>query len=674
MKRFVWLIVLLGGSLLAGSCVESIVPDADVARSSDIPFAIDFSAPNDAVLTRSMVSGTENTIWMIQLVCFDNRGQYLGIRTLRTTPTDYGECVQSNAIQSDKTQDGRLIGRVPEGTARIHFIANRDLETPLAFTSGTSERVVMSSLDLTTAYNETGHQEVVYWGYHSEANAEAMKNWLQVAVKRDSENKIKIPIEVEDGATPNSFYMIRDRARLKLEIMDGVVPAGTTVTWLVHNGRSCGLIAPCVGKVIDGTSYYYHNEYTDASGTYAIVQNTEYTDSGRYTLYRSATDNEDAHFDPATAYQYVFDDSNELTGTTDGRIKIIIKLTTNGTSKYMVVLLRSEEDQLPITRNNTYVIKLRDISGYKYNTLQEAINGDEYANSPIEVDKHIASISNAQYTLKIAIDEEGTTYKLVENANTTLDIPFEFLDFATGTPIVPSADGLKASDFDVFWEDNSYASWTVNKTDGNKVVYDASAHQWNANITIGGVGETNQPLSDYLVIRHIPSGLTRYVHVYAVEGFDLQGTPTFEKLSTEYVYPLPGGGQRRRPVYKLSFKLPDTYGEDMYPINIRFATSTLDAFSDNSATTAHGTFGVEITTTNVQGVINSTVSTEWNYKATSWDYWYIYSIPSYPEDGNVTIYFADATDKKGETNPTSIGLFLDIPHFGAIKNYHASRN
>lgn len=665
MKRFALLFVLSGITLLAGSCVEFSAPDNDIARSNDIPFILDFSAPNDDVPTKSMVSGTENTIWIMQLVCFDNRGQYLGIRTLRTTATDYGECIQPNAIQADKTQDGRLIGRVPEGTARIHFIANRNLETPLAFTSGTSERVVMSSFDLTTSHNESDHREVVYWGYHSEANAAAMKAWLQVAVKRDAENKIKIPIEVEDGATPNSFYMIRDRARLKLEIMDGVVPAGTTVTWLVHNGRNRGLIAPCVGKVVDGTSYYYHNDYTDAAGTYAIVQTTEYTDSGRYTLYRSATDNEDANFDPHTAYQYVFDDSNSLSGSNDGRIKIILKLTTNGNSKYMVALLRSEEDQIPITRNNTYVIKLRDISGYKYNTLLEAINGDEYANSPIEVDKAIPSISNAQYTLSIAINEEGSTYKLVENANTTLDIPFEFLDFATGTPIVPSADGLKASDFDIFWENNSYASWTVNKTDGNKAVYDAAAQQWTANITIGGVGETNQPLSDYLVIRHIPSGLTRYVHVYAVAGFAFQGVPVFERLSNTY---------SGRPVYRLSFRLPDTYGEDMYPINIRFATSTLDAFSDNSATTAHGTFGVEIASTNMPGIINSTVKTDWNYKATSWDYWYIYSIPSYPENGIVTIFFKDSTNKKEETQPTSIGLFLDIPHFGDIKNYHASIN
>lgn len=668
MKRFIWLLVFLGYSLLADSCVDPIIPDMDKARNDDIPFILDFSAPSESLPTKSMVSGTENTIWVMQMVCFDNRGQYLGIRTLTTTATDYGECVQPNpnGIQTDKTQDGRLIGRVPVGTARIHFIANRNLETTLPFSSGASERVVMSSLDLTTAYNESNHKEVVYWGYHSEANADAMKTWLQVAVKKDAENKIKIPIEVEDGATPKKFFMIRDRARLKLEVVDGVVPSGTTVTWLVHNGRNCGLIAPCVGKVVDGTSYYYHNDYTDANGTYAIVQTTEYTDSGRYTLYKSDTDNEDNHFDLPSAYQYVFDDSNALVGEDDGRIKIIIKLTKEGTSEYMVVLLRSDEGQLPITRNSTYVIKLRDISGYKYHTLQEAINGDEFANTPIEVDKKIASISNAKYTLRIAIDEEGSTYQLVEDANTTLDIPFEFLDFATGQPIVPvtSGEGLKASDFDVFWENKSYESWVVNKTNDNKAVYDADSDQWKANITIGGVGQTNQPLNDYLVIRHVPSGLTRYVHVYAVSGFALQGTPTFEKLTSTF---------EGRPVYKLSFKLPDTYGEDMYPINIRFATSTLDAYSDNSATARHGTFGVEIASTNVSGVTNSTTSTDWNYKATTWDYWYIYSIPSYPEGGNVTIYFKDSTNKKGETNPTSIGLFLEIPHFGDIKNYHANR-
>lgn len=646
------LLVFLGFSLLALSCVEPLNGDLDRPKAGDVPVILDFTAPSEGVGTKSMVPGTENRVTVMQMICFDARGQYLGIRTVTSNETDYGEVVTSNGVQTDLTQEGRLIARVPEGTARIHFVANRNLTTPLEFTAGTSERVVMRSLALTTAYNDANHQEVIYWGYHREETAEAMTAWLTVAVEKDDNGKIHL----KSGVTPHRFLMIRDRARLQLTFESGLIPSGTTVTWLVHNGRNRGLIAPYDATKADPWSDYVQGQGTTTNPYYANVKSTEFADSGRYTLYTSDSVNEDNHFDSKDAYQYVFDDSNEKVGDTEGRIKIILKLTTGSTKQYMVLLLRSNAGQIPIVRNNTYVIHVKSMDGTKYPTLKAAIEGNDFANAPVEVDRTIPTISNETYTLRVALEENpGFTYKLVHQTG-PITIPFEFLNASNESPILPSSGDISADDFEVFFENKTY-SWSV-----ESVTFNNDKNRWEASVNIstigGGAGHTNEPYTDYLVIRHKPSGMSRFVHIYAIQKFDIT-SPDFEKLgSTTF---------EGRDVYHLSFKLPNTYGEDMYPINIRFATSTLDAYSDSGSNARHGTFGVEVTST--AGVANSTSISDWNYKATSWDYWYIYSIPSYPDGGQVDIYFKDARDKK-ETAPTSVGLFLDIPHFGDITSYH----
>ena len=42
--------------------------------------------------------------------------------------------------------------------------------------------------------------------------------------------------------------------------------------------------------------------------------------------------------------------------------------------------------------------------------------------------------------------------------------------------------------------------------------------------------------------------------------------------------------------------------------------------------------------------------------------------------GKVDLYFLDTRSNKAETNPTSVGLFLEIPNFGGLRSYYLAAN
>ena len=630
MKRIYQILTILGIGCFAWSCNEHVFVDEPVSVGDDVPFAIVTNIPASQ-MTKSMVSGDENAITQMQMICFDAGGMYLGIRDA------------VHVSSAGTPQKGLIEGVVPNGTTRIHFIANRNLANPLPYTAGAPEKIVMTSEDLTTPYVEGKNKNaVVYWGYHRENDFDTMFEWLQAGL--------------EDHTKANKVELIRDRARIKLEIAEGAMTGISKVEWLVHNGRDRGTIAP-----FDATK---GNPWADYTGigvaaeeggerpVIATVPLTEYKNSGRYTLWTSESDNEDDHFDSSDEYQYVFDDSNEKTSDEDGRIKIIMKVTpTSGPVKYLVALLKTDEEQIPIIRNNTYIITVSSFAHDGYPTLQKAINGDEFANAAVEIDRSITTVNDDQYSLQVAL-ESGTT-TVVYNSVNTYTINFKFTNVSDHSNVTTDRTAFKIS-----WEKGNQDGWVI---DSDGVEYNDEEGKWDVPVYIGSVGDNNV-FDDYLVIKHIESGLERFVHVYAIEKFEMPETPTFTKETGTF-----RESNTNWPVYKLSFTLPSNYATDLLPLEVKFATSTLDAFSDDTATARHGTFGVSVESTGT--LTNSTTTTDWNYDAAKWGYWYTYSINEIPEDRVINIYFKDIRTKK-DPRPTQVGLFLKIPNFGDITDYH----
>lgn len=659
MKYFFKILFIVGLAFGLSACSNILVPD--VPETDEVPVLVTFSMADKALQTKSKVSGTENVVHTMQLVCFDANGQYLGIRNAE---------VKSNGASGTFFDTGVISGTVPQGTARIHFIANRKLDVPLSHSNGTAESVVMNSMELSTIWNDENHQEICYWGYHSETNAAAMSTWLKPA-----------------SGTHNVVYMIRDRAKVVLsyDATGATVPV-TKIEWLIHNGRERGYLAPA--ETNWSNNGYYGNSTVEGH-TSELISTAgihEYKTSGRYSLWRSATDNDDDIFDVAYPYpsgatfgapQFLFDDDN----ADIDNIKVILRVTyTVGGSpvtRYHVLRL-NDDDQVKydIVRNNTYYIKCKLLSpdvAY-YETLKEAIDGEEFVNADVEVDRTIPDINDDQYALQIKLPNEGTSIVLNTESSHTMDFVFRMVgDLNTSGSTDPA-------DFEVKWEKSQ--TFCENAL---PVTYNPITKQFTITATVKE-GQITQNLQDeWIVVKHKASGLTRYIHVYVIDQFRYKLYPTLKKAGDDYVlsFQLPPMEHSRF----LEDGSPDPteliYPESLYPIDVKFTTNTLNAYGITQGTTNYGLFGVAVESTsglvtvgNFEAGYNSPVSStstgdmsHWYFQqgGNFWDFWYTYSLKAYPTDGIVNIYFKDVRDHIKYADVEDVGLFLYVEYFG--KNY-----
>ena len=645
----------------------------EFSANGEMSVNLTFTLSDATAQTRSKVSGTETTVTVMQLVCFDANGLYLGIRNADVT---------SNGASGTFFDTGIIKGTVPQGTSRIHFIANRGLTVPLSFSVGTPEADVMMSEELSTKFDDTTHQKVCYWGYHKEENASKMEDWL---------NPEGAPGDVENS----KVYMIRDRAKIVLtyDPTDASVPV-TKIEWLIHHGLERGYLAPDQ----DSWDNYYANsvvaDHTDE--LISVAGMNIYPGDKRYTLWESAEVNDEGNFDTTydaanggnlTVPQFLFDDSNE---EIDG-LKAILRVTytVGGSPKtvYHVLKLNRIVDEVnetrelyDIVRNNTYYIKAKLLSpdvAY-YETLEDAINGTEFMNADMEVDRSITEINNKQNTLQILLPT-GTT-SIVLNRETEWKMDFAFREVAD----VSQPGSTDPDDFEIKWEKSqtfcSDPTLTYNETTKMFTIH--------TNVLEGQLTENLQ--SEWIVVKHKASGLTRFIHVFVIDQFRYKLYPKLTRVGTgnygdclltfqlppmEHTRFLPNGDPDPTEL---------VYPKELYPIDVKFTTNTLNAYGTTQGTTNYGLFGVAVestsglvTTESFEDGYNSPVSstdydadrTHWYYQqgGNFWDFWYTYSLKTCPEDGIVNIYLKDVRQNIAYANVADVGLFMYVEYFG--KNY-----
>jgi len=663
-SRIVFILSLAFGLSACNNVVE--VPDAPVA--GEVPFEVTFSMAEKTPQTKSKVKGTENVVHTMQLVCFDANGQYLGLRSATVTSTGpTGEGVYPPMFDT-----GTVSGTVPQGTARIHFIANRKLKNSLEPTTGTPESVVMDHVDLSTPYNDANHQEICYWGYHKEANAEAMNAWLTPA----------------EGAN-HIVYMIRDRAKVVLtyDPTGAQVPV-TKIEWLIHNGRERGYLAPAEASWTNDGYYRDTTKTVDGeSFTYRVssAKMHEYSTSNRYSLWRSESDNDSTAFDVAYQNgsntgtpQFLFEDDNAAIDN----LKVILRVTytVDGAPKTVYHVLRLNDDDevlYDIVRNNTYYIKCQlltpDVAFYT--SLKDAIEGEEFVNADVEVDRTIPDINDNEYTLQIKLPSETTSIVLNTVGTHTMDFVFRLVSD------VNTSGSTDPDDFEVSWEKSQ--TFCENSL---PVTYNSITKQFTITATVKEGQLTDHLQDEWIVVKHTASGLTRYIHVFVIDQFRYKLYPKLTKVGNDY---------------KLSFTLPPKehtqflpdgsgdpeeliYPESLYPIDVKFTTNTLNAYGIEQNNTQYGLFGVSVESTsqltnaaNFEPGYNSPVSstnynadrTHWYFQQLDnyWDFWYTYSLKDYPENGVVNIYFKDVRDHIQYATVADVGLFLYVEYFG--QNY-----
>ena len=657
-SRIVFILSLAFGLVACNEVV--VIPEAPVA--GEVPFELTFSTAEKTVQTKSKVKGAENRVHTMQLVCFDANGLYLGMRDATVTSTGPG----TNPPMFDT---GKISGTVPQNTARIHFIANRKLDNPLSHSSLTPEATVMNSVELSTIWNDTKHQEICFWGFHKEDSAEAMNEWLKPA----------------EGAN-HIVYLIRDRARviLSYDPTGSTVPV-TKIEWLIHNGRERGYLAPAATSWTN-TGYYANSQKEGHTNELVSVAGMhEYTTCDRYSLWRSQADNDSTAFDVAyqnsantNIPQYLFDDDNAAID--DLKVILRVTYTVSGSPKTVYHVLRLNDDDgvlYDVVRNNTYYINCKLLSpdvAY-YDSLKDAIDGEEFVNADVEIDRSIPDINDNQYTLQIKLPTETTSIVFNTEGQHKMDFVFRMV---SDVNVTGSTD---PSDFEVTWEKSQ--TFCENSL---PVTYNSTTKQFTITATVKTGQLTDQLQDEWIVVKHKTSGLTRYIHVYVIDQFRYKINPTLTKVGNDYrlSFTLP-------PVEHSQF-LPDgspdptelIYPESLYPIDIKFTTNTLNAYGITQGTENYGLFGVSVEETssltnasNFEPGYNSPVSstnynadrTHWYFQQADnyWDFLYTYNLKSYPEGGQVNIFFKDVRDHIKYATVSDVGLFLYVEYFG--KNY-----
>ena len=627
--------------------------DSPVIPTAELPFRLGMDGVGDSA-TKGMLFGEETTTLSndaMQILCFDKSGYFIGIRPAHI-------------------EGSQFYGYVPEGTAHIHFIANANLPDPLPFPVGTSERVILKSDLLSSYYTDNS---VKLWGYHLEPSSSDMKTWLQQGL---------LASEGGTGATPNTVHLLRDRARIRLRFQsaallqnvrfgfgaDEYIEDVASVEWTVTNGRDRGYIAPYSTSDPDPWS-----GYCNAAGTLATVSMNEYTASGRYKATEASFQAIDVpNNETSPSYLYAFDDSNVLTSKEHGRIRLVLKLTSvNGRVKYILILLRDGEgNQIQLTRNSTYVLLIRSLQheGYSSLAMAQEGNSDDFANGPADVDPIVPTVSDGSHTLTLI--NPTSTSQFVKTSGTVIPVKFEFKGKDSGGNPVEGA--TSPDEFTLYWEENINSGWDIN--DGWDInnpgasddlpSFNSVTGQWEFNLTISTIGH-NYAYSDYLVIRHKKTGLSRSIHFYAVDEFKYRSEPVMTQV-TEGGSPYlgPSGDSPARPVYKLSFKLSQSLQEDLFPLYIHLTSTTLEPYNDGHGGYENRSTHFGVITGSTSSVASSTTHTDWNYNASDWGFWYEYKIDRYPDnEGLVEFYLKDVRNRYSLGDAMGLGLALSIDNF-----------
>ncbi len=635
MKQVTYILSILLAAFILGACEKNDMELdlGDAADYREVPVHFKTNLPLDGIQTRYMLYGSKYPkVTTIQMLCFDSFGLYVGHREATLTS-------QSATGQPDY---GTFEGHVPEVTARIHFIGNLTLNFESAFI-GRDENVMMHALETTTYYEGA---PMVYWGYHREETPVVMKEWL-------------------NSTSPNTVYMLTDRAMVELETdnQGHVVVDDNTIesieSWVISNGNSRGYIAPFNQSDLEDPFSSYYNA---ATGNPENVF-TDYTAAGRYTA-------QESKLEPATSPLFLYEDANQQSDNAAQVVKLILKVkyknhdlgaNHDGVLYQTVAIQNSKNELLRIIRNHRYEVSLGRLPfELGHERFVDAVNATSFSNNTtVNVAEEVSVLTNGEVEMDVNNGRTSIIYQDAAQSGQDILIPFSFKDIETNqAPYDPNnpTQRLDMSNFSV----------TVNSNEGSIAVgsvsmvdYDQSTGIGHIGFRLGSVGEALQKA--VINISDQTYGMSRNINIYTITEFQFPEAPVLTRVQ----------GVSRNvkgkvcPTYKLTLKIPSDYPSGLYPIEVLFATSTLNAYSDVSAGTASGSFGVKVESTS--NLRNSTTLTDWNYNAANWGYYYSHTLYEAPgNDGEVNIYFDDVRQMRG-TQASTVGLFLKIKNFGDVK-------
>lgn len=652
--------ILLAGALLLTACQgddllidNPSVGTGEIGNDSLMPVHLRFTTlDEDLVDTRaaSMVSGNEETITDIKMMCFSQTGNFLGLFNAQVHP--------------ESKFTGTIDGEVDARTTKVHFIANHpNLVVSQAANYLREMRDVIKDKALCIDYKNS--TKMTYWTYHATNTEQEMQEFL-------------------NPQTGDEYiHFLRDRVKLTAEeVADSVLseadPAITKIEWMVSNGLTKAYVVPW--HTFDNGTDFINTDidqtfYIDG-GQYNKIKLTPYekNDRDRYT-----NNDEDGfvEFKPENPL-YVFEDYNN--GTYDGnqqeiasnkmaQVKLIFRVTYGNQQPvyHVVKIMDANSNPYRLTRNHDYRVSIRHLKKTRgvYTSFPDALNTTVFTNDPFaDIAPLVPEVSTDTKTLTIL---GGTTRELnttVVDENRRYTVYYTFMQGTTGVSDAQIIyDGLVDAN-GVEDENAKLVASNYNTSTG------AGSFTVELKKDIPDVGAT--PLMFTVRVYDKVSRLYRKVLFYVTNGFTYSSTPTMSRRTNDGY----------NSTYQLDVTLPATYPDGLYPITLVMGTRTLTpvsivTVSGTTETPLEGAFEVAVESTGTDGwkYTGSNTTTDWNYNANNWNYVYKFKIMEKPTDneGNFStqpttyrIIFKDNREQIGlNQNNTNVGLYFQVENFGA---------
>ena len=509
LKLYIGMLVGLLATMLT-ACTSDLSEETVPSNSKgEMTLSFKVSTPDYKIGTRSEGYNNEGFGSSdVQIFCFDANGYFLGIGknlTVEATSKDIGDGAAN-------TDNKKISVKMPNATARLHIIANANINTEKAANEwiGLHENKLITTFESKADENQA--LKTKYWGYCKGSTTEKMKAKLT--------------------NSSNVIHLIRDRAKITADWKTATKTQSVEIS--IGEGMKNATIA-----AFDRTNLVFPNTTAAQEWEWKIDDITLPKSEDRYKGSEGQM----------RTVQYCFEDEN----SSKNPVSCILKVTFNdkdNTVKWYKVYLQNEDQQFyKIKRNYTYAIhikKLNPMLGYP--GYDDALNGYAANNPWIQVEQIVPKISDGTYTLEIP---NGTNVMLNEGAAESQEIAFNY----------EGGDLNKADRFDVNWVTNN----ELGKEDLTITYADDGKGKGKGKIGFTRDVMTDQLKSGEIRILDKVSGMSRIIKIYSITKFDFGFT--FSGMLGRY---------KKDDTGTLTYTIPSNYPSELLPVEIRIASNTIN--------------------------------------------------------------------------------------------------
>ena len=391
------------------------------------------------------------------------------------------------------------------------------------------------------------------------------------------------------------------------------------ITYKIENNVSINFqgFAIC-NTYAKGTVAPYNHQNENNPFDFNLIESEEHTIHDFVTLCSGkdlikATDPENTEIQNDWGLRYVFEHENDL----DDPMFAIFKIDGK---YYKLMIVDSDSNPYKIIRNHRYIFNFLSAppTTLGYGTFEEAINGVAANNVWVSIDNELPSIGDGKSSLTI----EGETTRIYTEKKK------EVINFTcTG--------GITSDQVTATWLSNEgLASSDLN------LQYDPTTGQGSVTVSLNEIADTPQ----YGTLQIKAGKYPRTIQIVYLNKFD------FAPVWTSSSVPRRSG----EPV-SIVFNIPDTYPEELFPVECKISCNLFDANTNNQLEVIE-----EETVFTIDG---QTVERNWDYK-------YVYKAdkPGLHRVDFKTLIddYPDNPDTPEDENDV-LTWFLEAPYFNTIE-------